>query len=393
MKFLFVYTQKGIFDIAFALKGMGHSLVVMDETAVQADTTAHQPYLNTVRERLMAEHFDYVITYLYIPELSDICETCHTLYIAWVYDSPLLSVFHASVYNSCNRIFIFDEQFCNRLHKIGIEHVYHLPLAANTLRADALAVTDEDRTRYSCDLSFVGSLYEHNMYNDFHSHLPEEILIPVNHFLLHELCNWKQPRQWPILPDAVLNRLHALHAESDQLMEFDFPEEYYWGIQLLSRKLAEMDRITALNTLAETHIVDLYTQSSGQLTENVRLHEPVDYYTELGKVYQLSKINLNFTLPTIESGIPQRIFDILAAGGFVLTNIQSEMSDYFDPGQDFAVYHDLDELKTLTDYYLTHEAERRTIALHGQETVRTNYTYEKILQQVIFICEESRKDF
>lgn len=36
MKFLFVYTQKGIFDIAFALKGMGHSLVVMDETAVQA---------------------------------------------------------------------------------------------------------------------------------------------------------------------------------------------------------------------------------------------------------------------------------------------------------------------------------------------------------------------
>ena len=69
------------------------------------------------------------------------------------------------------------------------------------------------------------------------------------------------------------------------------------------------------------------------------------------------------------------------------------MSDYFDPGQDFAVYHDLDELKTLTDYYLTHEEERRAIALHGQETVRTNYTYEKILQQVIFICEESRKDF
>ena len=100
MKFLFVYTQKGIFDIAFALKGMGHSLVVMDETAVQADTTAHQPYLDTVRERLMAEHFDYVITYLYIPELSDICETCHTLYIAWVYDSPLLSVFHASVFSS-----------------------------------------------------------------------------------------------------------------------------------------------------------------------------------------------------------------------------------------------------------------------------------------------------
>ena len=68
------------------------------------------------------------------------------------------------------------------------------------------------------------------------------------------------------------------------------------------------------------------------------------------------------------------------------------MSDYFDPGQDFAVYHDLDELKTLTDYYLTHEKERRAIAQHGQETVRTNYTYEKILQQVIFICEESRKD-
>ena len=392
MKFLFVYTQKGIFDIAFALKSMGHSLVVMDDTPVVADTTKPQPYLCAVRERLLSEPFDYVITYLYVPQLSDLCEELQVLYISWIYDSPLLSVFHRSIYNSCNRIFIFDECFANRLIQIGIDHVYHLPLAANVERLDRLEITEKDRLQFTSEISFVGTLYEKNMYNEFHHVLPDEILIPTNRLLLNALCNWHEPRQWPLLPDGILQELQKLGAESDQLDEFDFPEEYYWGIQLLYRKLAEMERITALDTLAETHPVDLYTRSFSDQIGILRVHEPVDYYTQLGKIYKLSKINLNLTLPTIESGVPQRIYDILGAGGFCLTNAQPELSSFFEIGRDLVVFHDLGELKQLADYYLTHDEERLAIARHGYETVSNYYSYEKILQQVIYICEESKKE-
>ncbi len=390
MNFLFVLVKDSIYDIAFTLKNMGHNVTVMEHhpfDPVDLECTAP---LIPIEDALRKNSYDYVITNLYITVLSNLCQKYEVPYIAWIYDSPLISVFHESVFNPVNRIFIFDHTFYNRLRQIGIPHVYYMPLAANTDRINTFVMTDEDEAKYSCDISFVGSLYEKNAYNDLAGVLPPEVTLPMNIYLMQNLCNWHSVREWPLLPPECVSYLtDSRYSDISALTKFEMPPSMYLGIIFLCRKLAEMERITALNTLAEDFPVDLYTSGQSPHLTSLRTHPSVNYYTELGKVYYFSKINLNFTLPSIETGVPQRIFDMMAYGGFVMSNYQAEYDTLFTPGKDLVVFHDLGELKELAAYYLSHEKERITIAANGYRKVNEYYNYETQLKKIISICEEN----
>lgn len=390
MNFLFVLVKDSIYDIPFTLKNMGHSVTVMEHHPFDPVDLYNTAPLGPIEDALSQTSYDYVITNLYIAILSDLCQKYQVPYIAWVYDSPLISLFHESVFNSVNRIFIFDHAFYDRLIRIGIPHVYYMPLAANTNRINALVMTEEDEKKYGCDISFVGSLYEQNAYNDLKHILPQEIMLPMNLYLMQHLCDWHTVREWPVLDASSTAYLtDSRYSDISSITKFQMPPSMYLGIVFLCRKLAEMERITALNTLAEQFTVDLYTGGQSSQIGILRKHPPVNYYTELGKVYYFSKINLNFTLPSIETGVPQRIFDIMAYGGFVMSNYQSEYDTLFTPGKDLVVFRDLGELKELAAYYLNHDAERTAIAVNGYKKVNAYYTYEKQLQNILAICEEN----
>ena len=120
----------------------------------------------------------------------------------------------------------------------------------------------------------------------------------------------------------------------------------------------------------------------------MNVHPAVDYYSTLGKIYYFSKINLAFTLPTIETGVPLRIFDIMAFGGFVISNYQAELSDLFEIGKEIVVYHDAEELFELTDYYLSHEKERLQIAVNGYKRVNRDHSIPARLKKMLEICAQ-----
>ena len=54
---------------------------------------------------------------------------------------------------------------------------------------------------------------------------------------------------------------------------------------------------------------------------------------------------LNLTLRSITSGIPLRALDILGCGGFLLSNYQPELCEYFTPDVDFVYFNDMDDLE------------------------------------------------
>ena len=66
-----------------------------------------------------------------------------------------------------------------------------------------------------------------------------------------------------------------------------------------------------------------------------------------------TEINLNITAKSIRSALPLRIFDILACGGFCLTNYQPELEDLFTVGEDLDCYVSEDDLLAKTEYYLS----------------------------------------
>ena len=103
----------------------------------------------------------------------------------------------------------------------------------------------------------------------------------------------------------------------------------------------------------------------------------------MNKIFYLSKINLNITFRQITSGIPQRVFDIMACGGFVVTNHQSELDAYFRKGTDLEVFETLQELDEIVDYYLHHEKERIQIAMNGYKKVVSHHTYQQRAQTIL----------
>ena len=94
----------------------------------------------------------------------------------------------------------------------------------------------------------------------------------------------------------------------------------------------------------------------------------------MNKIFYLSKINLNISLSSIETGIPQRVLDIMGCGGFVLTNYQPEIEDLFEIGKEIEVFH---------------KRQRLTIATNGYKKIRHAFSYPNQLQKMISIMQEN----
>ena len=154
----------------------------------------------------------------------------------------------------------------------------------------------------------------------------------------------------------------------------------------LVRKCNEIERVRILETLQERFPVVVYSDdSAGKILKNVTIRPWLEYGNAMPKVFYLSKINLNITSRSIESGIPLRVWDIMAVGGFCLTNYQPELEEYFEIGKDLEVYHDLQELEEKIDYYLKHEDERLLIAINGYRKVRKEHNLKERMQRVLDI--------
>ena len=112
---------------------------------------------------------------------------------------------------------------------------------------------------------------------------------------------------------------------------------------------------------------------------------PVDYYSEMPYVFANSKINLNISLRSIQSGIPLRAMDIMGAGGFLLTNFQEDFLDCFIPNEDFVYFESEDDLCEKAQYYLSHESLRKEIAHNGHEKVKQNHSFEKFFSHLFSV--------
>ena len=113
----------------------------------------------------------------------------------------------------------------------------------------------------------------------------------------------------------------------------------------------------------------------------------VDYWSEMPKVFRESKINLNFTIPNIKSGIPLRVWDVLGSKGFLLTNYQAEIPYYFEEGKDLVCFDGIEDLREKVAYYLEHEEERLQIAENGYRKVKEYHTYVHRVSEMFRIID------
>lgn len=366
-------------DIMEAFQSLG--LTVIEEDAeIYQKSIEPEKRISMLAEAILTHQTSFVFSINYFPYISQVCERLHVLYLCLSVDCPVLELFSETIRNGCNRIFLFDYEQYEQIRGENPDNIFYLPLGANVARWDQvisglLAKSPSEKQRYLYDVSFVGSLYtEKSPYPNlplsafdrgFGDGLIEAQLKLPGLSLIQEA-----------LPPSFLAALKKASPETFSVMPDAFQniDAYIAANQLLGMRISELERIRTLNLLAGSFPVDLFTRSDSSCMTGVRIHGGVSTHLEMPEVFFRSKINLNITIRSIQTGLSQRVWDILGCRGFLLSNYQAEIPEYFTIGQDLDCFENAAELKEKVAYYLAHDERRQEIASHGYETIKEKHT-------------------
>ena len=390
---LYIETEIQLLDIPRALDELGFNVY---KTSLGRSA---QGYEKEACKR-MVDAIDHsriqcVISYDFSESIAQACYTTGIPYIAWVYDVPQVELYTHYAQYPGNYVFVFDKMQQKRLQNIGLENVYHMPLAVHCDKVKMnLTDNEESACGYIHDISFIGQLYHREIVQNAYDKAADDIKTSLENNIETCFLKWDDATSvHGIMEEFVVSYYSELDSHK---MAREYPyvtEQYVYESAALSRMIANRERVHILNTLAEKYGVALYTfdKYTEQLSEKVEVYPGVGYDFELSKIYRQSKINLNITLHCIETGASQRIFDIMAAGGFMLSNYQKELTELFVPGEEIVLYHNMEELQQLVEYYLTHEEERERIAKKGQEKVLRLHGYHNKLLRVMELVYEKEQ--
>lgn len=334
----------------------------MEETAV-ADLT---------EKKIKESDYLFVFSANYSPAVSAVCQKALVPYLSYVIEMPAKELYDETVKNPCNYIFCFDVAMCTELEQRIPGRCFHLPLGA------AEVDVSECKEEEPVDVSFVGSLCQEHGGDDW-----IEGLSDFTRGYLESL--WKT--QVRIYGYGLLKA--AMKQEVFDELEKQLSPELWSGVEagfeshvladvVLAGKVTEMERKQLLKAVSEQFETHLYmTEDDGTVSElpAVHVHREAVPSGKKKDIYRNSRINLCFAHRSIVSGVPQEVYEIMAAGGFVLTNFQQEITENFIVGEHLDTFASESELLEKIAYYLEHEEERVRMAEAGHQAVREYHSY------------------
>lgn len=384
---LFLHSRQiRLIGLALALTQLGHNVTIPDMEVTLEDGGNINPSEQEVVEEFLEEgHYDLVVTYDFCQAVSNACQSFGVPYYAWVYDSPFIGLYSKEALNEVNYISVFDKKQYERLSLLNLKHLFYLPLAPEIDNFGAVHIGRRDEKKYSCDVAFVGRLYNNRGFEEIFDEKDKAFLEEAERVIRQMNCTWDETTT--IFGKASEELISFMSSKlSKDTRGGIIDKRYYCESMRLVRKCNEIERIQILEVLQNKFSIVLYAdETAKQVLKDIDVRPWLDYGSEMPKVFYLSKINLNITSRSIESGIPQRVWDIMSVGGFCLTNYQPELEEYFEIGRELEVYHNLKELEEKIAYYLEHEEERIRIAINGYKRVREKHSLKMRLKQALEI--------
>lgn len=392
---ILIYRYNSICEDAVirGLKELGHTVyeVILE---VENKSPSGQEILDAVVMGMEKSNADIIFSINYYPALSEIARVYKLLYYSWIVDATVLELYSKTIKNRCNRLFIFDSELYREISVYNPYNIFYLPLAAdcdfyqNAIRNASLS----DVEKYTHNISFVGSLYTEKCPYDKVKNLSPKISGYLHGIMKAQEKIYGYYFVEELLSDELVDEFvknydgYYLAGEEDLLTKKRTLAQFYIG-----NKITAMERVDTFKYLSEKFEVDIYTASDTKEIPKLKNHGTIMTHTQMPIVFNKSTINLNPTSKPIRSGIPLRIFDLLACEGFVLCNYQSDLLNEFLQGEELDIYSSIEELEEKIRYYLSHTDVCREIAHNGYEKVSKRHTYPLRLEQMFRLGEHRRR--
>ena len=387
MKILFLtWKSFGNEDVIEAFQQLNHEVVELpyEDKDEPEDEAAVKRFEANVKKK----DPEAVFSFNYFPLVSIACKNLDIPYLSWIYDSPYVRIYHYSIAYPTNHVFVFDSAVYEEFERAGIHTVQYLPMAANVKRLDAMTdfkLLEQSKWKNEKPVAFVGSLYteKHNFYERM-----EGISEYTRGYLEGLMAFQKQVYGYNFIQESLKEnpmiledmRKHLPLTPSGSGVE---SIEYLFAQYVINRKITAIERQELLAEVSEKFGLDLYTPDMDICFDGCVNHGKVDYYDMAPYVFKKAKINLNISLRSILNGIPLRAFDVMGAGGFLLTNYQNDFLHFFTPDEDFVFYESKKDLMDKIEYYLKHDEERQEIAEKGHKKILEAHTYKHRVEEML----------
>ena len=336
------------------------------------------------------KRIDLAFSYNYFPSLAEGCKERNIPYVSFLYDSPFVKLFSFTLMYETNRVYVFDSGLAESLRRGGLKNVHYLCLPGNTRKTMRLKDKPHDRKFTASDISFIGALYneKHNFYERLHPEKDPYLEAYLRGIMDAQSKVYGMSFLEDALNDGIIKRLQAL-LPVNEFKDSIASLPYIYANYFLARKLTSTERIRYLsalgNAFGKKYDLKLYTLSPSASIPGFSVKGVAGYDTDMIHVFRESKININISLRSITNGIPLRCMDILASGGFLLSNYQNDLEREYVAGEDYVWFENEEDLISKADYYLSHEDERKRIAESGfrktGELHSMKKTFEKIMAE------------
>lgn len=355
-----------------ALKQLGHEVVVL-RVGTQAHLEPMPQIIDKVLKAIIAYQPDMLLSIDYlgfdhVNWMSEIIDAVALPTAIWCVDNPFfLTTGFCNPAPEQTSLFCWDRSFIAPLKSLGCRRVHHLPLAT-------------DRTLFAPSPSPAPHLYP---------------LCFVGHSLKTVLEKW-QPRidaaqmqdAQALLPKLLENR-HLLLDHIQSVQPTTDPNMVTLAFACFGAAQAYRQKILQTFAQQDLHIFGDPTWKS--LLPQAHYHPSVPYGAPLARIFSQSQINLNVTNLQMPETVNQRVFDIPASGGLILTDPQAELENYFDIGREVLVYQTAEQALALAQRYQKDRQGAQAIIAAAQKRIIAEHTYTHRLEKIMATMRQEHR--
>ncbi len=301
---------------------------------------------------------------------------------SWYVDSPNIIIRgfdkNVSPYIS---IFLWDKWYIKDMEAMGFEEVAYLPLATDEEVFMPMKLSPLDIKRYDADVGFVGNSMVKPTMEKLEKVSTE--LHPLVEKMAQLLSSSRMPFDEVLkaIDEDELKRVKSLTVQE----RLDLEAAILWSATLLYR-------LSCIEALKDFNPCIHGDKDWKKLLGNgYRPGHSLNYYKELPVFYNACKVNLNATSLQMGQAVNQRVFDVPACGGFLLTDHQEALEELFEVGEEVITYKDKDEIPELVRFYLRNRDARKASARRGRQRVLREHTYKHRLKSIIQLMRERYK--
>ncbi len=290
--------------------------------------------------------------------------------MVWCYDDPFRYKWGDAFFDNCDLIFCFDPFLTERLQQISPTLVQYMPAA--TTYSHGIEPTEQNLPE--TPISFVGSTGLQRLDEQFIKMVAENAA-PLKRLEEFVVSYISKGHHVPYDDLMGMDLAFKGMSENERVCLLEDLCTFYLRINCLSALKGMPFRIFGDEGWANELLV-------GQIRKAYAGKAP-DFRRETPMIYSRSKINLNvFNVQCVNSPTV-RMFDVMACGGFLLTEYRPFLEDMFEPGVDLETFHTPAQLREKIEYYLNHDDEREKIAQRGCKKVLTKHRYRDRLAEML----------